>query len=249
VSTADVDRRWLWRFHPSPDARVTLICLPHAGGSASFFFPVSAALTPDVDVLAVQYPGRQDRRHERCIDNIPELAERVFDVLPAGDGPIALFGHSMGALLGFELARMIEKAARGRLVHLFVSGRRAPSRPREEYNYLLSDDDLIAQIRALNGTDSRVLDDDELVRLALPAIRADYRAAETYVYRQGAPLSCPITVFAGRDDPKATVEESQAWSEHTTGDFRIHVYPGGHFFLIPHRQPILDIISLALTKG
>src|SRR5947207_7750544 len=101
------DGLWIRRFHPAPPGTPRLVCLPHAGGSASFYFPVSRALSPAVDVLAVQYPGRQDRRHERCVDNIPELAAQVLAVLrPWLTGPTALFGHSMGASLAFELARL-----------------------------------------------------------------------------------------------------------------------------------------------
>jgi len=242
------DGLWIRRFHPAPPGAPRLVCLPHAGGSASFYFPVSRALSPAVDVLAVQYPGRQDRRHEPCIDSVPELAVQVFAVLrPWLTAPTALFGHSMGASLAFELARLIEAETGETPAHLFASGRRAPSAHRTETVHLLDDRGLLADVRKLSGTDMAVLGDEDMLRAALPAIRSDYRAAETYAYRPGPPLRCPITVFTGDDDPKTTVEEAQAWSTHTTGPFDLRVFPGGHFFLTLHQKAILRRISDALS--
>ncbi|PZG51953.1 thioesterase [Spongiactinospora gelatinilytica] len=235
---------WGRRFHPAPGGASRLICLPHAGGSAPFFLPVSQKLSARFDVVSVQYPGRQDRRHEPCVTDLVELARGVFEALGPWDGPpVALFGHSMGASLGFELARLMEAEAGVKPAHLFVSGRKAPSMPRDERVHLLNDAGLLADVRRLGGADPRILGDEELLRMALPAIRADYRAAETYVYRPGPPLSCPITAFTGDDDPKVTVEEARAWSAHTTGAFELNVFRGGHFFLAQHQAAILENIS------
>ncbi|MEV0611575.1 alpha/beta fold hydrolase [Polymorphospora rubra] len=241
------DGLWVRRFHPAPAGRPRLVCLPHAGGSASFYFPVSRALSPAVEVLSIQYPGRQDRRHEPCVDNIPELARQVLAELgPWRDQPLALFGHSMGASLGFEIARLIE-ADQGSCAHLFASGRRAPSMPRHETVHLLDDEGLLADVRKLSGTNPAVLGDPEMLRAALPAIRNDYRAAETYAYVPGPALRCPVTAFTGDSDPKTTVEEARAWGTHTTGSFDLQVLPGGHFFLAQHQAAILRAISAALT--
>ncbi|GHJ16545.1 MULTISPECIES: thioesterase II family protein [unclassified Micromonospora] len=238
---------WVRRFHPAPDGAPRLVCLPHAGGSASFFFPVSRALSPAVEVLSVQYPGRQDRRHEPCVPSIGELARQVADVLrPWRDRPLAFFGHSMGATLGFEVARLVE-AEGGAVAHLFPSGRRAPSCHRHETVHLLDDEGLLADVKKLSGPNSAVLGDPDMLRAALPAIRSDYRAAETYTYAPGPKLSCPVTVFTGDADPKTTVDEARAWSEHTTGAFDLHVFPGGHFFLASHQPAILRTLSAALT--
>ncbi|WP_305073038.1 thioesterase II family protein [Micromonospora okii] len=239
---------WIRRFHPAPAGAPRLVCLPHAGGSASFYFPVSRALSPAVDVLAVQYPGRQDRRHEPCVETIEELARQVFGALrPWRDGPLAIFGHSMGASLGFEVARLIEAETGAPVAHLFPSGRRAPSRRRHETVHLLDDEGLLADVKKLSGTNAAVLGDPELLRAALPAIRNDYRAAETYEYTAGPKLSCPVTVFTGDADPKTTVDEARAWEEHTTGPFDLRVFPGGHFFLAQHQPAILRTISAALA--
>ncbi|MFI1197069.1 thioesterase II family protein [Micromonospora sp. NPDC020750] len=248
MTTPDTDNGlWVRRFHPAPSGTRRLVCLPHAGGSASFYFPVSRSLSPTVEVLSIQYPGRQDRRQEKCIDDIHELAREVHSVLrPWLDEPVAIFGHSMGASVGFELARLIERDG-GSAAHLFASGRRAPSCPRDETVHLLNDEGLLADVRKLSGTNAAILGDQELLRAALPAIRSDYRAAETYAYRPGPPLSCPITAFTGDNDPKTTVDEARAWSTHTTGPFDLKVYPGGHFFLADQQAAVLRAISTALA--
>lgn len=240
---------WVRRFHPAPAGAPRLVCLPHAGGSASFYFPVSRALSPAVEVLAIQYPGRQDRRHEPCIDTIPELARQVFGVLqPWLDQPLAIFGHSMGASLGFEVARLMEAETGRPAAHLFPSGRRAPSCRRHETVHLLDDEGLLADVKKLSGTNAAVLGDPEMLRAALPAIRNDYRAAETYEYVPGPKLTCPVTVFTGDADPKTTVDEAKAWEQHTTGPFDLHVFPGGHFFLAQQQAAILRTISAALAR-
>jgi surfactin synthase thioesterase subunit len=238
------DRLWIRRYHPRPDAAATLVCLPHAGGSATFYRPVSAGMPASVDVLAVQYPGRQDRRNEPCVTSIRELADQVTSVLlPWTDRPLVLFGHSMGATLGFEVARRLERDHGVVPRALFASARRAPSCPRDESVHQRDDDGLIEEVRKLSGTDSAILDDDELIRMALPAIRADYRAAETYAYEPGPNLRCPVVSLVGDDDPKVTVEEARAWSRHTDASAEFHVFRGGHFYLTSHQQEILGLLA------
>jgi surfactin synthase thioesterase subunit len=241
---------WIRRYRPAPGAAIRLVCLPHAGGSASFFLPVAAALSPDVDVLAVQYPGRQDRRHDPMIDDLGDLADAVVTALkPWLDRPFAFFGHSMGATLAFEVTRRLEQGAGPAPLHLFASGRRAPSRHRDENVHLGGDDRLIAELTELSGTDTRVLGEEEMLRLVLPAIRNDYRATETYRYRPGPPLSCPITVLTGDADPKTSLDEAEAWREQTTGSFDLRVYPGGHFYLADHQSEVLGAITDRLMVG
>ncbi|MEZ7006289.1 thioesterase II family protein [Streptomyces sp. AD55] len=233
---------WIRRFHPAPDARGRLVCFPHAGGSATYYFPVAQALSPATDVLAIQYPGRQDRRAEPCVEDIEELAGLIVEELrPWGDVPLAFFGHSMGATVAFEVARRLEAEGTPPLA-LFVSGRRAPSRVREETVHLADDDRLIDDITRLSGTDSAVLSDPEILRMILPAVRSDYKAAETYRFRPGPPLGSEVVALVGDHDPQVTVEEAGSWREHTTGPFELKVYPGGHFFLDAHMPAILDLI-------
>ncbi|GHJ40953.1 thioesterase II family protein [Streptomyces sp. TS71-3] len=232
---------WIRRFHPAPEARRRLVLLPHAGGSASFFFPTSRALSPAVDVLAVQYPGRQDRRHEALVDDLETLADTVAaELAPWTDRPLALFGHSLGALLAFEVARRLE--AGGVVPHkLFVSGRRVPADLRGEQVHLLADDALAKAVKELAGTELPV-PDDELLRLVLPPVRSDYKALETYTYRPGPPLAAPVMALTGDRDPRVTVEAARRWAAYTVGDFELRVFDGAHFYLVGRADEVAALL-------
>ncbi|MFC8373871.1 MULTISPECIES: thioesterase II family protein [unclassified Streptomyces] len=231
-------------YRPSPDASVRLVCLPHAGGAASFYVPVAQALAPRVEVLSVQYPGRHERHNHPLVPDIGTLADRIADALMAcADRPYALFGHSMGAIVGFEVARRMEDAGRGP-VELFASGSRAPSVERRgERWHQTSDAEFVARVQSMGGAGSELLDDPDMRRMLLPALRNDYRAIERYEYRAQPPLACPVTAFAGADDPRVTVAEVRSWARHTTGPFSVEVHPGGHFFLADHREAVLDTVT------
>lgn len=238
---------WLRRYRPVVDPALRLVCLPHAGGGASAFLPLTRLLPDSVEVLAVQYPGRQDRRLEPFVDTVDGLVTHIAEALePWLDRPVALFGHSLGSLVAFETARRLEKQAPGnRLAHLFVSGRVAPTVVQRTTTHLLSDDQLVAKLAELQGTDPRVLADQEVLRLALPAIRNDYRAAATYTWRPGAPLACPITVLTGSEDPHVPADGARAWHRLTTGETAFHSFPGGHFYLTEHAEAVCRTIQAA----
>lgn len=239
--------RWIRRFHPIPGNGPRLFCFPHAGGSASYYFPVSRALTPDIEVLAVQYPGRQDRHREPAVGDLTTLAESIYTATrPWTDRPFAFFGHSMGAVLAFEVARRLQERDGIRPVHLFASGRRAPSCYREGSVHRLADNDLLAELVRNGGTDRRFLDDAEIRATILPLIRVDYRAVEGYRFEPGPLLDCPLTALVGDRDQQTTRDEAEAWSAHHTGDFQLRMFPGGHFYLDNHRDPVIDLISTTL---
>jgi surfactin synthase thioesterase subunit len=248
VTTPEESARWIRRFAPADGAGTRLVCLPHAGGSASFFFPYATALRPTIDVLAVQYPGRQDRWLDPLIDNIAELADAVTVALgPWLDRPFALFGHSMGASLAFEVANRL--IARGcPPTRVFVSGRRAPSRHRDgEMIHQMNDDEIVAELAEMSGTDPSVLHDDELLEMVLPGVRNDFHAAETYRYAGTPPLTCPITALTGDADPRVDVADVDAWREHTVGAFDLRVFAGGHFYLVDHQAQVLALLSRPMT--
>jgi surfactin synthase thioesterase subunit len=241
--------RWIRRFHAADDAAVRLVCLPHAGGSATAYFPFSRAAAEsglDADVIAVQYPGRQDRRGERCFDDLGAMAEVIAEDLGQWfDRPVALFGHSMGATLGYEVAQRLQ--ARGaRPLGLFASACPAPSVPRGEDVHQLDDDGLLTALKEISGTDSAVFGDDELLRLVLPAIRGDYTAVETYRAEAGGKLGCPIHVLLGADDPVVDLAEAEAWRAHTTGGCAVEVLAGGHFYLNAQLERVLATVAARL---
>lgn len=242
------DAAWVRRFHPAPHPRARVVCFPHAGGSASYFFPVSRALAPSIEVICLQYPGRQDRRTEPCLDSVAALADGVSEALAGWtDLPLVFFGHSLGASVAFETARRLQAA--GTEVHgLFASGRRGPTTERDERVHERTDDGLLAELRRLSGTAGAVLGDPEMVRMILPALRADYRAAETYRHSPGELLRCPVTALVGDDDPKVSVEEARDWAEHTTGPFELKVMRGQHFFLQDHQPAIMDLITAMVSS-
>jgi surfactin synthase thioesterase subunit len=240
---------WIRVYRPAPKG-IRLFCFPHAGGAASYFYPWSRSLPEDVEVQAVQYPGRQDRRAEPCVLGIPELADRIHAAIrPQLGEPFAFYGHSMGAVLAFEVAGRIAREQGAGPAHLFVSGRRAPSRFRHEELHRASTSAFIAEMRALGGTDPRILADQELLDMVLPTIRGDYTAIETYRYEPAPPLSCDITAMVGDSDPKASVDDAAAWSEHTLGRFDLRVFPGGHFYLEDCQAGVLDVVTSVLSSA
>ncbi|MET0237740.1 MAG: alpha/beta fold hydrolase [Kibdelosporangium sp.] len=244
------DDRWIRRFVPSPQAASRLVCLPHAGGSASYFLPVAKTLAPKVEVLAVQYPGRQDRRDEPGLESVAELADGVLGALRPWTGkPLTIFGHSMGASIGFELTRRLTDAGMAPTA-LFASGRRAPDRSRDgEHTYLLDDAELAVEVKALGGAGSHLLDDKDILQMVLPSIRSDYRAAETYRWTPGPKLKCPVFSFVGDDDPKVSLDEARAWGEHTEGEFEFRVFAGDHFYIDAHAAEVTAAIASHIDQA
>jgi surfactin synthase thioesterase subunit len=246
VATAVPTTAWLRRFHPADPGDRRLVCFPHAGGSASFYHPVSARFSPGVEVLAIQYPGRQDRRLEPCVGDLRTLAAMIADELRVLPGkPTVYFGHSMGAALAFETAWLLEQDGLGPGA-LVASGWRAPSDGRDDGIHRRDDHGVLAEVRSLGGTGAAVLADDEILRMALPAIRADYRAIETYNARRDQVLRCPITTLIGDSDVKVDPAAANAWTAHTTGGFRLRVFPGGHFYLVDQQAQVCAEIATAL---
>ncbi|MFF4582174.1 thioesterase II family protein [Streptomyces sp. NPDC001389] len=241
---------WFRRYTTPAGNGPRLVCFPHAGGSATAYKPLAQALPADLDVVSVQYPGRQDRFRETPFTDLERLVEAVSGelarALAADPGrPYALFGHSMGALVAYETARRLERAGLPAPRRLFVSGRGAPDNPSGTHYRYYGDADVLAEVRGLSGTDQTLLDNPEVLEMVLPALRADYRAVGTYTWSGGGPLAVPVTALTGDRDPVVTVGEARAWREHTTGGFALEVFPGGHFYL--DDQP--ERVAAAVTGG
>jgi medium-chain acyl-[acyl-carrier-protein] hydrolase len=240
---------WILGSPPDPTAKLRLFCFPYAGAGASVFHGWRAALPVGVAVCAVQPPGRENRMREPAFTEMGPLVEAAARALrPHLRPPFALFGHSLGALLAFELARLLRREGAAGPVCLFASGCRAPQlqRPAERPSHRLPRADFIAQLRRFKGTPEAVLNNAELLEVLLPALLADFAVAETYPYKEEEPLGSPITVFGGAEDEQVDGRGLAAWAAQTAGAFRLHRLPGGHFFLRTDRALLLQSLSASL---
>lgn len=243
----DTTEDWIRIYQPATADAPRLVCLPHAGGAATAFVGLAKRLTPQVEVLAVQYPGRQDRRHEPCIADIRALADAIQAALvPFTDRPLALFGHSMGALVAYELAQRLERDGDKRLLGFLPSGRRAPSSPRPEMTPT-TDEEILADLQHLSGTDIRVLRDEDMLEIILPPLRADYGAVERYSHDPGSSIGCPTVACVGDGDPLTTIEEADDWRRHVDAPFQLRVFAGGHFYLNEREDDLARMLTRQLA--
>ncbi|MEC4020917.1 thioesterase II family protein [Streptomyces sp. H27-D2] len=239
--------RWITRTDPRPDARLTLYCLPHAGGGASAYRNWSAGLPAWVEVAAVQLPGRENRiADEALVDPAAVAAAITAD----RDGrPYALFGHSMGGVLAFELARLLSGGGRVGPVRLGISGvahplLRAARLPLSG----LPDEELLDWVRALGGAPEWALSDPQFHELLLTPLRADLAWLEGHVHQAAAPLTCPVSVFAGEDDEHAQPAGIDSWREETSAGCSVRRYPGGHFYLDAQLPALLRDLAEDLSE-
>lgn len=242
--------KWVMRPRPNPGARMRLFCFPYAGGTAQIYHGWPSGLPDFVEVCSVQLPGRGSRMAEPALTNIRHLVEAAAPALmPYFDRPFAFFGHSLGALIIFELARRL-RATRGMSpTRLFVSGRGAPQIPREQdLSYNLPRAEFVEMLRRLNGTPEEVLNHPELLEIMLPLLRADFEANETYTYVQGQPLDCPITAFGGLQDSEVSREALEGWREQTSSHFILSMLPGDHFFIHSAQPLLLQMLSRELHE-
>jgi medium-chain acyl-[acyl-carrier-protein] hydrolase len=239
------DGRWFVVPRPLTDPRLRLFCFPYAGGGAFAFRGWAERVPHDVELCGVQLPAREGRFNEPAYTRLTDLVRDLAAVVgPATDVPYAFFGHSMGALVAFALARELRRANLRGPELLMVSGRRAPQRPDPDPPiHALPMAEFLQELRELNGTPEAIFRDEELLQLLVPVLRADFEICETFEYQQERPLECPIAAFGGLVDPDVAREDLEAWSEQTNTSFSLRMFPGDHFYFVNRAAALLDELA------
>lgn len=237
--------KWVLNRKRNDEATLRLFCCPYAGGGSDIFHRWSVGLPSEIEVCPLQLPGRGGRLLESPYRRLLELVEVLaHELQPYLKKPFALFGHSMGAAISFELARRLRDEYGIEPARLFVSGFRAPQLPRREKpSFDLPQAEFLDKLHSLGGSAKELLDNPRFIRLMLPAVRADFEMIQTYTYSPQPPLTCPITALGGVDDHIVKHEELAAWREQTTGTFTLRTLPGNHFFLHTAQDRLLEILA------
>ncbi len=242
-------RSWFDHRLRSAAASHSLYCFPFAGGSSNYYADWKRYFTGPIELVPVQLPGRGARMSEPPATDMHPLADEIADVIVREPTEVLLFGHSMGAILAFEVARRL--GALGRPVrHLFVTGRPTPTivRPPAPVSDLPRPE-FVQMLREYGAADEAIFEHDDLLDVLMPMIRADFAMIERYRYRPGPPLSCPISAWCGDGDPEVSPEAMRPWADHTSGGFRLTVLPGGHFFLTENRSEIVRAVHAAVREA
>ncbi|MFI0908657.1 thioesterase II family protein [Streptomyces sioyaensis] len=228
-----------------PSARIRMFCLPHGGGGASAYQPWAAQLPEFIEVCPVQLPGRESRLDEPPVRDRDALVDLLLsELIESADRPYALFGHSMGALLGYELAEKATEFGLPEPLHLFASGYRSPTTPRRgPVISTLPDEEFINELIHYGGIPDELLRNREYLKLVLPAFRSDFAVTESFGTASPKALRLPVAVFGGAADEYVTGQELHAWREVTTGTCTIRTLPGGHFYLREAASAVLTHIA------
>jgi len=241
---------WIVRPRPNSAPALRLFCFPYAGLGVSVFRSWPANFPASIEIVLMQPPGREGRWSVKPFLDMPSLADSATEaLLPHLEVPFAFFGHSLGALESFEIARRLRRRGQPQPVHLFASAHRAPQMPNPHPEiHELGDREFIDQIcRQYGGIPQAVLDNPDLVELMLPCLRADFSVFEGYAYIEDSPLDCPITAFGGTRDRRVSEPEVRAWGAQTTQAFRQQMFEGEHFFLNEQRDALIANIMKDLT--
>lgn len=246
-----VSDSWVSCSKPNPRSRVRLFCFPYAGAGSSPFNAWSNWLMPEVELYLVNLPGRDARIRETPCRHLQSLVKPLTQgLIPHLDKPFVFFGHSMGSLISFEVARELRRLAGPQPSHLFVSGRQPPHMPALHSNlHLLPVEKFLMTTQQVYGAlPEIILQDRELLTLFLSIMQADITMIETYQYEMAAPLACPITVYGGVHDHSVSEEGLTAWQEQTTAVFKQKMFPGGHFFIQTARSAVLRELNEELSE-
>lgn len=246
---SSTNNRWFVRPTPRPTAATQLFCLPHAGAGSLVFRTWPRAFGDDVEIVAVQLPGRESRYADRSGIDPAEVAEAITEY---ADRPFAIYGHSMGGRIGFEAIRAMRAAGARLPVRLYPSGSRPPhvridDGPLDGLSRV-SDEVLLERVAAGGGVPAEVLAEPELVELVLPTMRLDFAWLDAYRHADGPPLSVPIITFAGAADHIVPPDMMRGWAQHTDAGFTQHVLPGGHFFLRDELPTIARLVQADLAS-
>lgn len=234
----------------NPSAQMRLFCLPYAGGGASVYRSWQGSFPAEIEVCCVQLPGRENRFTEPLFTRMDPLVEALAEALVGAlDRPFALFGHSMGGLIAYELARLLQHRYQLTPDHLFVSACRAPEIPDPVQWHSLSDQDLMAELRHSPGMPNEVLNHAELMQVLLPIIRADAAVTETYSYRQSAPFHFPVTAFASEGDELISRAAIEPWRNYTSSAFDLILVDGHHLFIQQQAPQMIRILLDKLRGG
>ena len=228
-----------------------LFCFPYAGGAASIYRDWGSRLPSSIEVHAVQLSGHGNRLSEPLFKRVQPLVESIAqELMPHLEGSFAFFGHSMGAIISFELAHLLRRENKPGPTHLFLSGRPAPHRTKKEApTYDLPEPEFLEELRRLQGTPKEVLEHPELMSVLSPLLRADLEICQMYEYEPRPPLDCPITAFGGLQDEDVVREQLEGWRDYTTSSFAVRMFPGNHFFLHSSAPVLLRMIAQDLRPG
>ncbi|WP_051359385.1 thioesterase II family protein [Paucisalibacillus globulus] len=233
-------------FRPNNESICRMFCFPFAGGSASFYGEWSTILSRHgIEVCAIQLPGREDRIYETLLTNVDELASEVVEAMADyQDKPFVFFGHSMGTLICFEVARKLRAMNRREASILFISSGKAPQISPRRILHDLPKDDFLRKIKELGGTPDIIIENRDLSELYLPILRADFTLIETYQYVDSTPFQTKIVGYGGKMDKEVRYEDIVAWERHSHKPLPIKIYDGDHFYLRPYKESLLaDIVT------
>jgi len=250
VKNKDINENWLYIPEPRPEARLRLICFPYAGANASIFKMWPKYFSEDIEVIAVRLPGKDLRLREKPLCSMDQIMTELVPQLEVLlDKPIALFGHSMGAALAYELAKkLMTKDTVPQ--HVFVSACRGPMIPRRKKSiHDMSDNDFRNELGRMGGTPPVILNDDDLYNLMAPGLRADFEVIEAWGYDEVALLNVPITSFYSENDQEAFPEEVEGWSQVSSATYTEHEMSGDHFFIHSSEARLLHAIAKTIDRS